>query len=149
MTMRSARSTRLARTPKNAVADDHAVIDASAMVDLLLGATIGAAVAERIDGAVLHAPAHLDSEVLSGLGRLHRDGRLPAVTVGRQLDVLVSAPVQRHPLTGLVVGAWRRRDRLRLVDALYVELAVALDVRLITTDVRLGRASRVADVVEA
>ena len=131
------------------MADVHVVIDASAMVDLLLGGALAAAVGERIDGAVVHAPAHLDAEVLSGIGRLHRDGRLSAATVGRQLDVLVAAPVQRHPLSALVVGAWKRRGRLRLVDALYVELAIALDVRLVTTDARLGRASRVADVVAA
>ena len=129
------------------MADVHAVIDASAMIDILLAGSLGAAVIEHIDGVVLHAPAHLDAEVLSGLGRLHRARRLPAATVSRQLDELVAAPVQRHPLPALVLGAWKRRDRVRLADALYVELAAKLGVRLVTTDTRLGRASRIADVV--
>ncbi len=129
------------------MAEMHAVIDASALVDLLLGGALGAAVRERIDGAVLHAPAHVDAEVLSGLGRMHRAGVLPANAVARHLDNLVAAPVQRHPVSGLLPGAWKRRDRVRLADAVYVELAQALDVRLVTTDARLGRASRVADVV--
>jgi predicted nucleic acid-binding protein len=117
------------------------------MVDLLLAESLGTAVIERIDGVVLHAPAHIDAEVISGLGRLHRAGRLPATTVARQLDELVAAPVQRHPLPALVLGAWKRRDRVQLADAFYVELATTLGVRLVTTDTRLGRASRVADVV--
>ena len=129
------------------MAEVHAVIDASAMVEILLAESLGAAVLERIDGVVLHAPAHVDAEVLSGLGRLHRAGRLPPTIVARQLDELVAAPVERHPLTDIVVGAWKRRDRMRLADALYVELATTLGVRLVTTDARLGRASRLADVV--
>ncbi len=34
-------------------------------------------------------------------------------------------------------GAWNRRGNLRLVDALYVELAEQLDAPIITTDGRL------------
>jgi len=47
-----------------------------------------------------------------------------------------------------VLGAWARRDQLRLADALYVELAVSLGLSLITTDRRLHPAP-VADVVIA
>ncbi len=54
----------------------------------------------------------------------------------------------RHPVSGLVLGAWARRDQPRLADALYVELAVSLGLSLITTDRRLHAAS-VADVVIA
>lgn len=123
------------------------MLDASALVDLVLAEALGAAVDARIDGAILHAPAHIDAEVLSGLGRLQRAGRLSTIVVGRQLDVIAAAPVQRHPLAALLRGAWKRRERLRLADALYVELAVQLGIRLLTTDARLGRATRVAEVV--
>jgi predicted nucleic acid-binding protein len=128
--------------------DDRAlVLDASALIDLLLAGPVGRAVAARIDGRLLHAPAHLDAEVLSGLGRLQRAGRLNAQTVRDQLDVVGAAPLQRHPVAGLLLGAWARRERVRLADALYVELAAELDVPLVTTDARLGRAVAIADVV--
>jgi predicted nucleic acid-binding protein len=56
--------------------------------------------------------------------------------------------VDASALIDLLRGAWRRRGSLRLADALYVELASTLGVSLITTDGRLARASRIAEVVE-
>jgi predicted nucleic acid-binding protein len=131
------------------VTDEHLVVDASAIVDLLVGESLGPAVEGRVEGRLLHAPAHIDAEVLSSLGRLHRSGALEATAVGRHLQTLAVAPIEHHDLTGLLAGAWRRRDELRLTDALYVELAITLDVALVTTDVRLGRASSIAEVVTA
>lgn len=125
------------------------VVDASAIVDLLLGQTLGAAVSARLDGHELHAPAHLEVEVLSALGRLHRAGELATRAVGRMLSVLAAAPIRRHPLPDLLSDSWRRRDRLRLSDALYVSLAARLVVPLVTTDSRLGRATSIAEVVQA
>jgi hypothetical protein len=37
-------------------------------------------------GHELHAPAHLDAEVLSALGRLHRAGEVPQTSVSAALD---------------------------------------------------------------
>ncbi|HUZ22124.1 MAG TPA: type II toxin-antitoxin system VapC family toxin [Acidimicrobiales bacterium] len=116
---------------------EQAVVDASAFVDLLLGGPLGDAVARRVSGRRIHGPAHLDAEVLSALGRLNRAGALRASTVATMLGHLADAPIERHPLAGLLAGAWGRRSNLRLADALYVELAAALDVPLVTTDARL------------
>ncbi len=113
------------------------VVDASAIVDLLLGNELGAAVRRRLAGTVLHAPAHLDAEVLSALGRLHRAGDLDVDVVQRMLAAQAAAPLKRHPVADLLAGAWARRHQLRLADALYVELAAALGLPLITTDRRL------------
>ena len=124
------------------------VVDASAMVDLLLDNELGGAVRGRLAGHALHAPAHLDAEVLSALGRLHRAGDLEAQEVESRLRDLVAAPIQRHDVRELLIGTWSRRHQLRLVDALYVQLAVALDLPLITTDGRLRTAPSV-DVVSA
>jgi predicted nucleic acid-binding protein len=112
-----------------------------------LGQPIGAAIAARLDGCVLHAPAHLDAEVLSAIGRLHRAGSLTAREVSRQIGVVAVAPIERHPVAALLRGAWGRRAQLRLADALYVELASGLGVPLVTTDAALARATRVAEVV--
>jgi len=88
----------------------------------------------------LHAPAHLDAEVLSALGRLHRAGELNHAIVSAALRELAIAPIRRHPLAGLLADAWERRSEYRLVDALYVELSLSLGpAALLTTDVRLAR----------
>lgn len=122
------------------------VIDASALVDLLLAGDMGDAVAARILGNVLHGPAHLDAEVLSALGRMNRSDVIPDSAVRAMIERLIDAPVIRHPLSGLLLGAWDRRANLRLADALYVELAESLNIKLITTDRRL-ESLHVADVV--
>jgi predicted nucleic acid-binding protein len=129
------------------VDDDQLVVDASVIVDFVMGGSSAGAVAERIDGRVLHAPAHVDAEVLSAIGRLNRAGRLVAEEATRRLDAALTVPVRRRPLPDLVPGAWRRRDRLRLADALYVELAALTGLALITTDAAFGRASEIAEVV--
>jgi predicted nucleic acid-binding protein len=122
------------------------VTDASAVVDLLLGGPLGTAVAARLRRHQLHAPSHLDAEVLSALGRLHRAALVEAGAVEAMLARLAEAPIRRHPVAPLLAGAWARRHELRLADALYVELAAPAG-RLVTTDRRL-RPVPVADVVE-
>lgn len=122
------------------------VVDASAMVDLLLDNELGGAVRRRLAGHALHAPAHVDAEVLSALGRLHRAGDLEADEVGTRLRHLTSAPIERHDVSDLLLGTWSRRHQLRLADALYVELAVSQGLQLVTTDRRLRNAPSV-DVV--
>src|SRR5436190_4918667 len=124
------------------------VTDASALVDLLLGTALGDTVRRRLSGHVLHAPAHVDAEVLSALGRMQRAGQLNESDVETRLALLVSAPLMRHPVADLLMGAWSRRQRLRLADALYIELASSNGWPLVTTDRRLRNLPAV-DVVEA
>ena len=95
----------------------------------------------------IHAPAHVDAEVLSALGRLHRAGALTAREVASHLGQLATAPIERHDLPPLLAGAWRRRDRMRLQDALYVELSEATDATLLTTDAKLALAAGVEPVI--
>jgi predicted nucleic acid-binding protein len=124
------------------------VADASALVDLLLGNELGDAVGVRLAGHVLHAPAHADAEILSALGCLQRAGAVEPDDVEVMLTRLAAAPIERHPVASLLLGAWSRRHRLRLADALYVELAAARALPLITTDRRL-RSVQLVEVVVA
>lgn len=128
-------------------AADAVVLDASALVEALLGSAVGLNVRQRMRGAVLHAPAHLDAEVLSALGRLHRAGDLPPEAVSDRLRELISAPITRHALPDLLADAWQARDRFRLVDALYVALCEQLETTLVTTDARLARESELAELI--
>ena len=142
--MRRARTSPTVPMP----APEALVIDASALVEALLGTDLGVRVRERMRGHQLHAPAHLDAEVLSALGRLHRAGELAQSSVTAALEVLATAPIHRHPLGTLLLGAWKRRDNQRLVDALYTELAAALEsVPLLTTDARLARTDDRAELI--
>ena len=125
------------------------VVDASAMVDALAGTALGPAVTARLRDQTLHAPAHFDAEVLSALGRLQRAGTLSVRQVTTRLERLQSAPIQRHLLAPLLTGAWRRRHNLRLVDALYAQLADDLGAALVTTDAGLSIAAASGELVEA
>ncbi len=123
------------------------VLDASVAVDLLAGTTAAESAAARLAHTELHAPAHLDAEVLSALGRLHRADKLTAEDVTDGLTRLATMPLTRHPVSELAADAWARRDALRLVDALYVALAARLSVPVLTTDYRLARACPIAEAL--
>ena len=124
------------------------VLDASAMVDLLVGSDLAGSVGDHLYDSEVHAPGHFDAEVLSALGRLHRASQLTTRQVTDRIDLVASSPIVRHPLAPLLKGAWRRRGNLRLVDALYVELASQLDTSIITTDRGLASASRRATLID-
>jgi predicted nucleic acid-binding protein len=124
------------------------VVDTSAIVEALLDTDLGTSVRLRMRGHRLHAPAHLDAEVLAALGRLHRAGELPGGSVDAALGELAAAPILRHPLASLLAGAWRRRENQRLVDALYSELSASLGgAGLLTTDARFARAESGAELI--
>lgn len=126
---------------------DRLVVDASALVDVLMGSPVAASVIETLRGAELFAPAHFDAEILSALGRLHRSGALSTRQVATRLEAVVESPIDRRPLPSLMPGAWSRRKNLRLVDALYVELASQLDTQVATTDRGLSRASKLVRLI--
>jgi predicted nucleic acid-binding protein len=125
------------------------VVDASAMVELLVGSNLAGAIQERLQGSELQVPAHFDAEVLSALGRLHRAGELTARQAAERIELVASSPIGRHLLAPLLRGAWRRRQNLRLVDALYIELANQLKAAIVTTDRGLALASRRAHLITA
>lgn len=116
------------------------VVDASAMVDLLLRNRNGEVLRPHLDGAELHTVAHLDAEVFSALARLHRGGTLSVDAVDVRLRAMSRLNMLRLPITGaLLQEAWTLRNNITARDALYVALARRLRGRLLTTDARLAR----------
>ena len=115
------------------------VIDASAVVDAVcrLGDSDRIRHALAIGDAVF-APAHVDAEALSAMGRLHRAGELPLAD--RHVEALSNFPAERLPLPLLLPLAWSLREHIALQDALYVAVALTLDASLLTTDRRLAKA---------
>lgn len=75
-------------------------------MELLSDFTYGQAVQQRLRDTRMHAPAHLDAEVLSALGRLNRAGTIDATDVEAGLNRLAQLSVQRHDLNALLLGAW-------------------------------------------
>ncbi len=118
------------------------------MVDLLIRAPVADAVRARISGHDVHVPSHFDAEVLSAIGRLVRTGAITSEAADDHLDRLSSSTFPRHDCAPLVKGAWRRREVVRLADALYVELGATLGVPMVTTDARLARAASGVELVE-
>ena len=125
------------------------IVDASAMVDYLVGTQVGTSVESRLKGSETHVPGHFDAEVLSALGRLHRAGKLTDTQVEERIERTSAAPMHRHHLAPLLQGAWLRRHNLRLVDALYVELATVINATIITTDSGLSSASARAELISS
>ena len=115
------------------------VIDASAMVDLLLDYGAATAISLAMSTHRCHVPAHFDAEVLSALGRLNRAGLLDDTAVSIRLDHLGKLPLQREPLAPLLADAWQKRHNFRLADAIYLALAESLNAVVMTTDERLVR----------
>lgn len=127
---------------------ERLIVDASAMIEILLGSGRAQAIHARLRGHELHVPAHFDAEVLSALGRLERSGHLEAADAAERIERLAAAPFERHPLAPLLTGAWQRRHNLRLVDALYVELADRIEAPIVTVDSGLAAASPTAKHVD-
>lgn len=120
------------------------VLDASALVELLVGGAAADWVMGELDGSDLHAPAHLHAEVLSAVGRRERAGLISAVAAEAAVRRSLALHVTETGLAVVVPGAWMRRGDLRLTDALYVELAAQLATVVVTTDRRLARATPLA-----
>jgi predicted nucleic acid-binding protein len=115
----------------------YCVVDAGALVELLLRGLRAPRVERAIDGRDLVAPAVIDAEILSALRGLVRGHAINAQRALDAISDLHRAPVQRYPLEPLLDQAWALRDRLTAYDALYVALALRLDCPLVTTDDRI------------
>jgi predicted nucleic acid-binding protein len=112
---------------------DGVVADASVIVDVLIN---GRALPST---PALASPVHMDAEVLSALGRLHRHGVLTAGDVDEMLDDLAALPVQRVPIITLTAMSFALRHDVALRDGLYVALAQSSGAALLTADNRLAR----------
>ncbi len=116
------------------------VVDASALLDLLLGREPSGRIGAELEREqVLHVPHLADTEVLHGLRRWVRRGALTSERAQLALRRVLALPLVRHPHEPLTWGVWSLRDRLTAYDATYVALARALDAALVTTDGRLAR----------
>lgn len=116
------------------------MVDAATVVDLICDLPAADPFRHHLTEAdAVAAPAHLDAEVLSALGRLKRAGQL--THEAERVSALGTFSARRWPLQPLLSAAWALTDRIAVRDAFYVALAASLDATLITSDGRLRRAA--------
>jgi predicted nucleic acid-binding protein len=122
------------------------VLDASALVELILSTPTGKLIATRIADPTegLHTPHLADVEVVQALRRYVREGTLDANAAADALDDLRALDLQRHAHEPLLERVWEMRENLTAYDAVYVALAEVLDGVLLTCDGPLSRAPGVA-----
>ena len=118
------------------------VLDASVVVELVLGTRVGARVRERLlDPRIsLHGPELLDLEVLNVLQRYVQAGRVAADRAEAAVRRLDELDLRRHRHGPMLIRIWSCRANLTAYDATYVTLAEVLGGPLLTADARLSRA---------
>ena len=115
------------------------VVDASALVQLLLRTPASRVVAEAIATGDARAPALIGVEALSAIAGLERRGVLDRDAAARAASAARIAPISHVPDAQLLERAWSLRHNVTPYDALYVALAEALGCPLLTADARLAR----------
>jgi predicted nucleic acid-binding protein len=117
------------------------VIDASALVELILRTPRAAKVQTALDDHRILAPDLINVEVLSTLRRLLRQGNIADTRAQQAVTMVRVAPVLRIATLALLNEVWSLRDNVTAYDAAYVALARVADCPLVTGDARLARAS--------
>ena len=118
------------------------IIDASAVVELLLVSERALAVERAIRNVHLAAPDSINPEVLNAVRGLERSGQISGDRAADMVDDFLSVPIRRMPTLDLMPDVWGLRWNLTAYDACYVVLTRELEAELITGDQRLARAPK-------
>jgi predicted nucleic acid-binding protein len=125
------------------------VVDASCLAEVVLAGPDAEPVRQRLAADPAHAAPHLvDAEVLGVVRRARLRGELDPTAAQHAIDDLEAWPATRVDHRPLLQRAWELRDALSAPDALYVALAEALGVTLLTLDRRLSRSQAPRCAVE-
>ncbi len=120
------------------------VVDASALLEVLLQTARGTAIEARLFDRIgaLHAPHLIDVEIAQVLRRFTIAGEIAAARGQAALDDIAGLPIQRHADSLLMPRVWSLRANFTAYDAVYVALAEVLDATLVTHDRRLAAAAQ-------
>ncbi|WP_297746951.1 type II toxin-antitoxin system VapC family toxin [uncultured Tessaracoccus sp.] len=122
------------------------VVDASAMVEALVGAAPTDELLTALEGDV-HAPTLLDVEVMSALRGLELGAMLSPTQAADALDTYWSFSIQRHEARLLRHRVWQLRHQCTSYDTHYIALAEALDAPLYTCDRKLAARGHSASIL--
>jgi predicted nucleic acid-binding protein len=119
------------------------VIDASALVELVVGGTprasqLAARIADPAES--LHAPHLIDLEVTSVLRSMEARRLVSSALATRAIGDLLGLDLTRYSHDVLVPRIWQLRGNFTAYDAAYVALAESLRSPLVTCDRRLAAA---------
>lgn len=119
------------------------VLDASAAVELLLGADRGTAVGAALakSGVVL-VPAHFDAEVYHALRRGFLRREIDRARLLTAVDQLGRLNAERAEVVSLLPNVVGLADVIGAHDVFYVLLAISRQCPLLTCDLGLARAAR-------
>ncbi len=120
------------------------VLDASAVIEMLLRTPIGDQVEARITlrRESLHAPHLIDLEVAQVLRRFVVAGAIAPARGEEAIEDLRDLALVRYPHEMLLERVWQLRDNFTAYDAAYVALAEELEAPLLTCDRKLASSSR-------
>lgn len=125
------------------------VVDASAVLELLLGTGVGHVVDARLRTAeTICAPHLLLTEVAQVLRRVERAGEIRSSDVLRLFDDLSDLDIEFYDHSLVTRRVWALRGNLTAYDATYVALSEILACPLLTTDAKLAAAPGNKAVVE-
>jgi predicted nucleic acid-binding protein len=126
------------------------VLDASALVELLLNTPVGQKISARIENPVegVHVPHLVDLEVIQALRRYVREEELDVEDALAAIEDLRALDLQRHAHEPMLDRVWELRNNITAYDAVYVALAEVLDTKVVTCDGPFSRARGVAGRVE-
>ena len=118
------------------------VVDASAVLELLLRTGKAAAIEARLFGTdtPIHAPHLIDLEVAQVLRRYVRGGEITDAAGRLALEDWLTLPVARHRHDLFLPQVWGLATSVAVYDAAYIALAETLAAPLVTTDARLAKA---------
>jgi predicted nucleic acid-binding protein len=118
------------------------VLDASAVLEVLLRTPAGRRVEDRIfaPAETLHAPHLLDVEVAHVLRRYVLRRELAPAQATERLELFTQFPIRRYAHEPLLARMWTLRANLTAYDAAYVALAEGLRATLVTRDERIADA---------
>lgn len=124
------------------------VVDASALLESVVGDQPDPELVMRLASDELHAPHLVDVEILHALRVLVTRNSASARRVEAARTDFFGLDITRYPHVPLANRMWELRRNLSAYDATYVALAEALEVPLVTTDERISRAPRLGAVIE-
>lgn len=129
-----------------------AVVDCSIVIRVLANRAGDDVLRQRL-ARTLHAPALIDAEISSVIRGLtittKPNVRIASERAQQLLDDYAGLRIVRYPMQPLQQRVFALRHNLTAYDAMYVALAEALDVSLLTDDAKLAGASGHHAVIES